>query len=264
MAHDQRTPGLKIPQNRSDVDITDVDTLDRVVKHLNPDVLVNCAAYTNVDGAESEQQSAHSANTIGVKHLAQVTAKYGVALVHISTDFVFDGCSTQPYTETSSPKPLSVYGQSKWQGEQQIQLHNPNHLIVRTAWLYGDDGHTFPQKLMQWAKQGDVRVANDQTGSPTYAPHLVNGISECLRHGARGIIHLAGSGAVTRYDWAKALFRSLQLDVAVKPVPSSTFVTAAKRPAYSVLESIHPSGVRLPDWNQGLSDFTNHLAKSRK
>jgi dTDP-4-dehydrorhamnose reductase len=252
------------PQSHSDLDITDPEKLDRVVREYRPDAIINCAAYTDVDGAETNKSQAHTVNTEGAKHLAQVTHKHHVVLVHISTDFVFDGGTDRPYTEDNNPSPLSVYGHTKWQGEKEIEQYNPNHLIVRTAWLYGDDGNTFPQKLMDWAKQGEIRVAHDQTGSPTYAPHLVDGISTCLAHGAKGVIHLAGSGQTTRFQWAQTLFEALEMDVVVQPVPSSSFKTAATRPQYSALSSVHPCGIQLPDWKEGISAFTNHLARSRR
>ena len=252
------------PQSHSDLDITEPDQLDRMMKEYRPDAIINCAAYTDVDGAETNRSQAHSINSNGAKHLAQVTHKYDVALVHISTDFVFDGRTDRPYTEDNHPNPLSVYGHTKRQGEEEIEQHNPNHLIVRTAWLYGDDGNTFPQKLMGWAKQSEVRVAEDQTGSPTYAPHLVAGISACMEHGAKGLVHLAGSGQTTRSQWAQALFDSLDMDIIVQPVPSSTFKTAATRPLFSALSSVHPCGIQLPDWKVGVSAFTDHLARSRR
>jgi dTDP-4-dehydrorhamnose reductase len=244
-------------RGKTELDVCDLQGIRDELASSQADVLINCAAYTQVDQAESEVDSAMVLNATAPGLLAQATAEVGIPLVHISTDFVFDGAKTEAYRESDGTGPLSVYGHTKRIGENAVRAANPDHLVVRTAWLYGDRAPGFPHLLLRLAVRGRLKVVTDQKGSPTYAPHLVAGIVAALESGARGTIHLAGSGACTRWEWAHALMKAVQIDIPIDTATSADFPTPAERPANSVLDSEHACGVRLPDWQEGVQDFVD-------
>lgn len=248
-----------IALRRSELDIVDPMATQAAIERHQPDVLVNCAAYTAVDDAETEVDCALAANATGPAHLARATASADIPLVHVSTDFVFDGAKATAYTESDPVSPLSVYGHTKAIGERAVRQHQPNHLIVRTAWLYGTRPPGFPHLLRRLSERGELRVVTDQRGSPTYAPHLAAAIFEALRKGARGTLHLAGSGSATRHEWAVELMKALKSTTPVYPAVASDFPSAALRPANSSLASEHPSGIVLPPWTVGLQAFADSL-----
>lgn len=244
---------------KSDLDIRDLKAIRNKLDPTQAQVLINCAAYTQVDLAESEVDAAMVLNGTAPGLLAQASAEAGIPLVHISTDFVFDGAQPDAYTESCETAPLSVYGHTKRIGENAVRAANPDHLIVRTAWLYGDRPPGFPHLLLRLAEGGRLKVVTDQRGSPTYAPHLVAAIVSALDAGARGTIHLAGSGACTRWEWAHALMASVGIEIPIDTAISADFPTPAERPANSVLSSEHGCGVVLPDWREGLQAFSEKL-----
>jgi dTDP-4-dehydrorhamnose reductase len=247
----------------SEFDITSVEEVSRVVTSfaaLYPDgVLVNAAAYTDVEGAEDDPERAFLVNRTGARLLAHAAARGGLAFVHVSTDFVFDGTKAGPYTENDAPNPLSVYGVSKLAGERVVLSANPTALIVRTAWVFGPHGVNFPTKILQRARGSiAITVVNDEQGSPTYTLDLAAGIIDLLDAGARGIFHLAGSGSCTRDEMAREILRLAGLQsVMVAPVPASTFPSKAPRPANSVLDCSKAAalGVTMPDWRDALARF---------
>jgi len=241
--------------DKDTLDITDPTAIQEALARESPDVLVNCAAYTQVDQAESEVDAAMVLNGTASGLLAAATAAVGIPLVHISTDFVFDGKKQGAYTEAEATAPLSVYGHTKRIGEEAVRERNPDHLIVRTAWLYGDRAPGFPHLLIRLADRGRLKVVTDQVGSPTYAPHLVQGIVAALEHKARGTLHLAGTGSCSRWEWAEHLMRCMKQSVPIDEATSADFPTPAERPASSILVSNHACGIRLPDWKQGVEDF---------
>ena len=244
----------------SDLDILEPAAIQMAITAHQPTAVVNCAAYTAVDLAETEVDRALAANATGPAHLARATAAAGVPLVQISTDFVFDGAQTGAYLESDPVAPLSVYGLTKAIGERAVREHQPDHLIVRTAWLYGDTPPGFPHLLLQLArKHGELRVVTDQQGSPTYAPHLAAGIFHALKAKVRGTLHLAGGGSASRYEWALALMNALNHSTPVTRALSSDFPTAATRPPNSTLSSEHPSGLALAPWIDGLEEFVRSL-----
>lgn len=244
-------------RTRAQLDITDATAVFTCVDEVAPDVIINCAAYTQVDRAEAEPEQAHAVNVLGPELLAKAAKRHDAKLVHVSTDYVFDGERRTPYDEQCAPRPLSVYGQTKRAGELKVQDSGAAHLIVRTAWLYGDTGPGFPALMMRLAKRGGVRVVTDQVGSPTYAPHLVEGIVESLHADALGLLHLAGEGVVTRYGLAEALFESLNQQVSLEKASTSDFPAPATRPAFSGLCSNHACGVKLPHWKEGVLQFAS-------
>jgi dTDP-4-dehydrorhamnose reductase len=226
----------------------------------HPDgAVVNAAAYTNVDAAEEHREQAFLVNQFGAALLAEAAAANGLPFVHVSTDFVFDGKKTGPYSETDEPGPMSVYGASKLAGELAVAAVDPSALIVRTAWVFGLGGANFPTKILDRARDADsIRVVSDEVGSPTYTIDLASAILELLGFGATGLFHVAGSGWCARDELAREVLRLAgRGEVEVVPVSSATFPSKAARPANSVLDCSKAAsvGVRMPDWRDALSRF---------
>ena len=252
-----------------DFDITNEDAVERQVNAFvdsledgSRGVLVNAAAYTDVERAEDEPELAALVNQEGARILASAAAGAGLAFVHVSTDFVFDGEKPEPYTEADEPNPVSVYGASKLAGEHEVEATDPEALIVRTAWAFGPNGANFPTKIISAARaQGRVSVVTDEVGSPTYTVDLAAGIVGLVLAGATGLFHLAGSGSCSRYELALETLRLAGLgDTTVEPVSSSAFVSKAARPKNSVLDCSKAAslGVHLPSWTDALARFLLH------
>ena len=247
----------------SEFDITSPQEVSRVVTSfaaLYPDgVLVNAAAYTNVEAAEDDPQRAFLVNRTGARLLAHAAARGGMPFVHVSTDFVFDGTKDGAYNEDDVPNPLSVYGISKLAGEHVVLAANPTALIVRTAWVFGPNGSNFPTKILERAAGSiAITVVNDEIGSPTYTLDLAAGILGLIDAGARGLFHLADSGSCARDEMARETLRLAGMDaVKVVAVPASTFPSKAPRPANSVLDCSKAAGlgVTMPDWHDALARF---------
>lgn len=241
------------------LDIRDAATVEAFVRDERPDLIVNCAAYTAVDKAESEEDAALAVNAHGVAHLAEAAHRHGARLVHVSTDFVFDGRSGVPYRPDAPTGPTGAYGRTKLAGEQAA---GNNALIVRTAWVYGPVGHNFVRTMLRlMAERDEVRVVADQIGTPTYAPSLAEALWALAGTGVSGIHHYTDSGAASWYDFAvavqeEALATGL-LDRAVPVIPIATrdFPTPAVRPHYSVLdkgETFALLGKPAPHWRVNL------------
>lgn len=248
---------------RAELDITDAAAVSAALARHRPELVINAAAYNAVDAAEADRAGAFAVNQAGPRNLAEATSRSGAALLHVSTDYVFDGETGAPYDETSPPLPRSVYGQSKLAGEQAVQAANPRHWIVRTAWLYAAEGANFPLTMLRLGKAGGVRVVNDQTGSPTYAPHLAAAIARLVETRAPyQTYHLAGSGAATWYELTVALFERMGLAATVTPVKTSEFPRPAPRPRYSVLVTTREPRILLPPWQDGLDAFVAELRRA--
>src|SRR5262249_20236205 len=168
------------------------------VSTIRPDIVINASAFNDVDGAESDQETAFRLNGVGPRNLALAAAEQGARVLHVSTDYVFDGLTSRAYHEYDRPNPLSVYGKSKLAGERAVIAANPRHFIVRTSWLFHEDGKNFPNTIIGLASKNELRVVNDQHGSPTYAPHLAEAILRLIETDSYGIYHLAGRGGT---DW---------------------------------------------------------------
>src|SRR5262249_41284758 len=203
-----------------------------------PDVVINAAAYTNVDGAESDARSAYKLNAVAARNLAIATHRHDIPLVQVSTDYVFDGLGNRPYHEYDLANPQSIYGKSKLAGEQSVASLNPRHYIVRTAWLYHTEGRNFPKTMLTQAEKPEVRVVSDQYGSPTYAPHLAAAIARLAQSGAYGIYHLAGQGGTSWYDLTRHLYEIFGINTRVIPISTTEFPRPAPRPCYSILTTI--------------------------
>ena len=244
----------------SQLDITDRTAVDKAVAAHRPRLVLNAAAYNAVDRAETDRAGAFRINAEGPRFLAEAAAAVGAAVLHVSSDYVFDGEKGAPYDEHDPPNPLSVYGASKLAGEQAVREANPRHYVVRTAWVYAHGGKNFPLTLLELAKKGPVRVVDDQRGSPTFAPHLARAIAGLIETRSFGTRHLAGSGEASWYDLTRELFRLRGLDTKVTPVTTAEFPRPAPRPRRAPLVSAHqePSLV-LPPWADGLREFVAGL-----
>ncbi len=238
-----------------DLDITQFDEVKKALDQLRPHVVINAAAFTQVDAAETKQEAAYRGNALGPKNLAVVTYELGIALVHFSTDYVFDGQQTRPYHEFDRTNPLSVYGHSKLAGEEAVRVANPRHLIVRTAWLYHTIGKNFPNTICRMAGKEVVRVVNDQFGSPTFAPHLARAVFQLVETDAYGTYHMAGSGGTSWYEFTQALYQALGIQTTVVPIPTVQYPLPASRPAYAVLNSLQHPLIPLPPWEEGVREF---------
>ncbi len=242
------------------LDITNFDAACAAVAAHRPDMVINAAAYTNVDGAESDQTGAYKLNAVGPRNLAIATHRHSITLVHVSTDYVFDGRSDRPYHEYDPVNPQSVYGRSKLAGEQAVAAHNPHHYIVRTAWLYHTEGRNFPKTMLAQSDKAEVRVVSDQYGSPTYAPHLVAGIARLIETGVFGVYHLAGRGGTSWFELTRKLYALCGIKTEVRPVATAEFPRPAARPCYSVLTTIQSPEILLPAWEEGLAAFSKAIA----
>ena len=249
---------------RSDLDVTDSRRVNAVVDEHAPAIIVNCAAYTKVDQAEIEENVANAINGSAVELLAAAANSAGALLVHLSSDFVFDGTSRVPYDVTDATGPLSAYGRSKLLGEFGA-AHAEKHLIVRTSWLFGVRGPNFVEAIRNQIRKGTnpLRVVADQRGRPTYTPHLAEAIIRLARlaydaSGARGVVHYADAGECSWFDFAKAIAEESGADVVVQPVTTAEFPRPAKRPAYSVLSTERYerlTGVAPESWRDGLREY---------
>lgn len=220
------------------LDVTDKDNTIEIIKQNNPDIVINSAAYTDVDGCEENQDLAYAVNGEGVKNLALACKEIDCPLVHISTDYVFDGTVRDPIAEDGEIGPISVYGKSKLKGEEAIQEILDKFFIIRTAWLYGINGKNFPKTMLELAENhSEITVVYDEVGTPTYTPDLAYGISQLIETDYYGIYHLTNSGSCSWCEFAKYIFEVAQKDVKVIPVTASEFARPAPRPSYSVLDN---------------------------
>ena len=268
--------GEVIALDYPDVDLSDNSGLRELVRSVKPDIIINAAAYTNVDRAESEPEKARAINATGPGVLAEEAKKINAVMVHYSTDYVFDGTKGSPYVETDTPKPLSVYGQTKLEGEQAVGASGCVNLVLRTSWVYSMRQGGFVTKVLQWARTQEVmRVVDDQISGPTSARMLAEITALILAQGRDdvygylgekgGLYHCAGGGSCSRYEWAKAI---LELDPhkeeqkvkELLPAKSSDFAVPANRPMVSVLncERLNQkTGLSCPEWKSDLRMVMN-------
>ena len=220
------------------LDITDNNRVIEFICENKPDIVINSAAYTNVDGCEENQETAYSINGDGVRNLAIGCSKIDCPLVHISTDYVFNGKNTKPWVEDDEIGPISVYGKSKLKGEEAILEILDKFFIIRTAWLYGINGSNFPKTMLELAKNhSEITVVYDEVGTPTYTPDLAKAISQLIETDYYGIYHITNSGSCSWCEFARYIFEIAGKDVKVIPVTASEFARPAPRPHYSVLEN---------------------------
>lgn len=259
----QRAGHEPLPLARAELDVSDVAAVSSRLEAERFDAIVNCAAYTDVDGAESDAERAHAVNALGAGNLAAAAARCGAPLLHVSTDYVFDGSAPadasgrpRPYVESDPTAPLSVYGQSKLAGERLVLDASPRNTVVRTAWLFGLTGRNFVETMLRLAGERDaVDVVDDQVGCPTWTGHLAPAIVGLLERAVSGLIHLAGGGRVSWNGFAQEIFRQAERGCEVRAVSSERFVRPAPRPAWSVLGSERDDVLAMPDWRDGLGGY---------
>ena len=223
----------------SEANVADIDCITRVVAEVKPDLIINSAAYTNVDGCEKEVDTAYKVNALGVRNIAAVAVENCARVLHLSTDFVFDGENNKPYIEFDRTNPLSVYGKSKLAGEDLLRAHCPKHYILRTAWLYGKNGNNFVKTMLKLAEDRKLlSVVDDQIGSPTYTEDLVSFIEFLIKTDAYGTYHATCEGQGSWNDFAKKIFElSGKRDIEVASITTEELNRPAKRPKYSVLKN---------------------------
>jgi dTDP-4-dehydrorhamnose reductase len=245
------------------LDITDRQAVFKTIEDVRPSWIINAAAYNDVDGAERATELAFAVNAAGPGYLAAAAARAGADIVHISTDYVFDGRKGAPYTELDRADPLNVYGRSKYEGELQVLSAHPAGCVLRTAWLYGEYGNNFVKAILSAADRGGpLKVVSDQVGSPTWTRHLAQAIGELIQTPARGLFHVANAGACSRFEFARAI---VQGRVEVQPISAADAARPAPRPANSALVSgrWEAAGLRpLPAWQNALEGFLAHRSRA--
>ena len=262
--------GPVVAAGRDRVDLTEPDAIRTAVADVAPEVIVNAAAYTDVDGAESEPDVAQAVNAEAPGILAEAARDAGAWLVHYSTDYVFDGTATTPYREDAPTNPLGVYGRTKRDGEKAIQEAGGHHLILRTSWVYSDRRSNFLRTMLRLAGEHDtLTVVDDQIGCPTWAGWIAQATASLLQtvldtdapDAYAGTYHLSSSGQTSWYGFARAIFARFERAVTVEPVSTDAYPTEAPRPAYSVLDTTavrRTFGIDVPTWSQQLADLHAH------
>ena len=265
------TLGEVLALSRAELDLAVSDSIAKTLTDLRPDLILNASAYTEVDLAETQVDLAMQINANAPGVLAEVAHRLGAALVHYSTDYVFDGQGTHPYTENDLVNPVNIYGKSKYQGEQNIQQAGDAYLILRTSWVYSLRGNSFVNKVLGWArKNSTLKIVSDQVSNPTWARALAEVTTSALAtdkaelvekiRERRGLYHLAGGGFTSRYEWAKRILAldpnpTEQLVQSIEPVSSLEFPTPALRPLFTALDCTkfeQNFGLRIPEWEESL------------
>ncbi len=251
----------------AELDITDVAAVERMIESESSDLVINCAAYTAVDKAEGDPVLAGSLNADAPGLLARAISRRGGEMIHISTDYVFDGLSCVPYTEDMAVAPQSVYGRTKLEGERQVREGCPRHVIVRTAWLYSSFGNNFVKTMLRLGREREsLSVVFDQTGTPTYARDLARAIVHiaATRDKTYGTFHFSNEGVTSWYDFAKAIHRLAGITTCkVSPVRTAQYPTPAQRPCYSVLDKSkikETYGLEIAHWEDSLGECMSELA----
>lgn len=262
--------------SKNEADITKTSTLVPLFKQYTPSYVINCAAYTQVDLAEEEKEKAYQINVVGVQNISQLCEDYQACLVHVSTDFVFEGNTPILLKETDVCMPINHYGTTKWQGEQVIQQHLKAFFIIRTSWLYSEFGTNFMKTMLRLSKEkNSLSIVNDQIGTPTYAVDLATFIIHIIhQHKTEyGIYHFSNEGIASWYDFAKAIFEYSNRNIKVSPIASEEYPTKAKRPLFSAMNTMKVKktfGRAIPHWRTSLASAIEasksiaHLEKTTK
>lgn len=245
------------------LDITDLKSVKNILNTIKPDVVINCAAATNVDGCESDEDFAFKVNALGPRNLAMVCEEIGAKLVQVSTDYVFSGIGEKPLTEYDLTAPYSVYGKTKLLGENYVREFCSKYYIVRTAWLYGYVGHNFVYTMRRLGKEKDsINVVNDQIGNPTHANDLAYHILKLIETDEYGVYHCTGKGECSWYDFAKMIIELSGEECIVNPCTSEEYKTPAKRPEYSSLDNMmlrNTVGDEMRNWQDAIKSFIENL-----
>lgn len=253
---------------RQQCDITDKAQIAKAISQFRPSVIINAAAYTAVDRAEDEVETAHLINAMAPGFVAEEAAAAGVPVIHVSTDCVFNGHSDSPYNEDDPPDPINVYGASKLEGERAVLSASPSNLVIRVSWLFSATGTNFIHVVLKLAEKLDeLRIVSDQVGGPTFAPHLAQDLLEIATRldGKGGVYHYCGAPFVSRADFARAVLSLAGIDKAVREIPTSEFPTPAERPLNSRLDCKkieEKFGLLQPDWREGVVSVLNELKEN--
>lgn len=246
------------------LDITDLAAVRRAFEREMPRAVVNCAAFTAVDRAEEEEQAAFAVNETGAYNVSLAAAEFDAKVYYPSTDYVFDGAKTEPYTEEDATNPLGVYGRSKLAGELATAEANPRHVIVRSAWLFGLHGPNFVETMLSLAqRQSEILVVRDQVGCPTYTRNLAEAIVGLLDYERYGVMHIAGGDCCSWYDFAVEIFRQSQVDVSVLSATTEMLGRPAPRPPFSALATARDDVPLLPRWDHGLHSYLVERARTK-
>ncbi len=241
---------------RAELDVTDPAALAKKLDLERPDVVINCAAWTDVDGAEAAEEAAFAVNGTGAGNVAAAAAEVGAIVVYISSDYLFDGAKGAPYVESDQAAPLSAYGRTKLAGEEATIAANKRHFVVRSAWLFGIAGPNFVETMLRLAGSGnEVLVVRDQVGSPTYTWHLAYGIVRLIEGIEFGIHHMAAAGQCSWYEFAREIFEQAKVECKVLSITTEEFGRPAPRPPFSALTSQREHAIRLPSWQDGLAGY---------
>ncbi|HEX6116868.1 MAG TPA: dTDP-4-dehydrorhamnose reductase [Solirubrobacterales bacterium] len=242
--------------SRRELDITDARAVEAALAEHRPECVVNCAAWTDVDGAEADEAAATLLNDQAAALTAAAAAGIGASYVFISTDYVFDGTRGAPYVESDPTDPIGAYGRSKLGGETSVAVANPRSFIVRTSWLFGRHGKNFVETMLGLADtEPEVLVVSDQVGCPTYTVHLAAALAELIERDDFGVHHIAGSGECSWFDFAQEIFDQSGAETRVMAATTEMLARPAPRPAYSVLRSERRNPIVLPDWRRGLAEY---------
>jgi dTDP-4-dehydrorhamnose reductase len=246
----------------AELDVTDAANVARIVAAAGPRAVINCAGWTDVDGAEANEARALRVNGDGAGNVARAAAEAGARVVHVSTDYVFDGSKRSPWRESDPTGPLQAYGRTKLAGEHAVAGANPDHAIVRASWLFGAGGSNFADTMLGLiAERDEVEVVADQAGRPTWTGHLAPALVELAeRDGDVGVFHAAGPGQCTWYEFAVEIAHRAAAGARIVPTTSERLVRPAQRPAYSVLGTEREPGVVLPAWEDGLAAYLDERA----
>lgn len=253
-----------IGMDLGEIDITRADDCQKAVREIQPQIVINAAAYTNVDGCETAQEACFAVNAEAVKNIAEACRAKNITIVHFSTDYVFDGIGSRPYVEEDACNPINVYGASKLAGENYLRTMTDNYILIRTAWLYGAKGKNFVQAILDKTKTTNkLTVVNDQTGSPTCTRDLAAATELLIDKNVRGIFHVTNRGYCTWHEFAKRILKEARLDtVEISPIKTADLQRAALRPAYSVLgmqKFMNATGKTMQPWQLAFQDYYQQL-----
>lgn len=250
--------------DRDRLDVTDREKVLRVIGRERPDVVINCAAYTAVDAAESDEDGASAVNVWGAENVALAAAEASAKVIYPSTDYVFDGTKSEPYVETDTPAPLSVYGHTKLGGEIKTAAANARHIIVRTSWLFGIGGRNFVETMLELGAHGEVLVVHDQVGCPTHTGDLAPKLVTLAEGSLFGVHHVACTGYCSWWEFAKEIFDQAGMDVTVLAGTTEMLGRPAPRPAFAALGTLKPGGSDMPAWPEGLASYMAIRARLRE
>lgn len=249
-----------VGMDKEEIDIVSASECKTAIKEIEPNIVINAAAYTNVDGCETAKDECFAVNAEAVKNIAEACRNKNIHIIHFSTDYVFDGTARQPYKEDHPYNPINTYGDSKLAGERYLRSLSDNYILIRTAWLYGVKGKNFVQAILDKAKTTNkLTVVDDQTGSPTYSKDLAAAVDILIEKKAKGIFHVTNRGSCSWYQFAVKILRESGLDnIEVTPIKSAQLQRPAKRPSYSVLSMqrfVETTGKTMQPWQLALQDY---------